>query len=145
MWKSNKYRRMIRIITFIFMLLVGCSLGCSHNVQENSVQTGQTDTSSKDQLAQLTRGMCDVNTMSIQGHHSQTMIDERPEQHRFNGSFKKKMLLFYYLCESLVALSTAWYVYILILRDKFINYLIAIIYIHKLDGEKALKYNLLNL
>lgn len=142
--KSNKNIHIVVVCMLLCVFLLGNSFCSRYTITENIVHSKQALPRVGDTINRLKNIMYNINAESIQGRQRGSVIDEKPEQYRFGNGIRKQMLLFYCLCESMDLLVTAWTSYILISRKNLINYLMAIIYIHKSDGQKEGEHILLN-
>lgn len=141
--EQNKCRRILLLI-MIFIVLASGNFLASNNTTYTRIQADKTCTQSEDTINRLKNIMCELSFENIQSHNYLERLNEKPEQYRAGHNFNKRILLFYCLLEGLALLVGAWCTYILIMRKKLINYLIAIIYIHKSDGQKGKTHILLN-
>lgn len=85
-----------------------------------------------------------LSVMNIQGDKYAGQGSRKSEQYKSKTNFNIHVLLYDSLLKGLELLGSLGSVYILNMRDKVVNYLLAIIYIHKSDGQKEGKQLLLN-
>lgn len=136
--------RHILVFMMVVIFFISGSFLVNNNISHHSRPVERTCNQSEDTINQLKNIMCELNFENIQSRNYLRSINEKPEQYRVGNNFNKRILLFYCLLEGLALLVIAWCTYILIMRSKLINYLIAIIYIHKSDGQKDKAHILLN-
>lgn len=140
----EKYKRIL-LFVIIFIFLVGSNVLSDNQMLHNKSYVNKTCPQSEDAINQLKNIMYEISFTNPQEQRSLDKVSEKPEQYRFGSNFNKRILLFYSLLEGLLLLGLEGAIYILNMRNKVVNYLLAIIYIHKSDGQKERKYILLSL
>lgn len=140
---GEKYKRILLFVV-LFVFLIGSNNLGHHQITYNGLSQHTTCTQSEEAINRLKNIMYGFSLTTIEAQRHLEKISEKSEQHRFGGNLNKRMLLFYSLLKGLELLGLVGVIYILNMRDKVINYLLAIIYIHKSDGQKEGKHILLH-
>lgn len=136
MRKKYKY-----IFLFIIMIILFISNDGSNHAP--MLYTYETASQSQEAINRFKNAMYELSFVNPQEDKYVETINKKSEQYKTKANFNIRVLLYDSLLRSLELLGLIGAIYILNMRDKVVNYLLAIIYIHKSDGQKEGKHILL--